>query len=188
MKLNIMEYKGSLSPSAGGYLYYLSYDNSQVYSYFEFEIELKDAEGNPANEKFYILYDEFYYNVHRDYETDEFEKIEFVDGKATVKLKPNYAARICDIPNGYEYTITEKTNPNWPLMTEIKIDNTFSSHFGSLTTFLNAENKKFNISLEALKKLENKKLEENQFEFELKDNNNNVIAKKKNDSENKAKK
>ena len=40
MKLNIMEYKGSLSPSAGGYLYYLSYDNSQVYSYFEFEIEL----------------------------------------------------------------------------------------------------------------------------------------------------
>ena len=48
MKLNIMEYKGSLSPSAGGYLYYLSYDNSQVYSYFEFEIELDNKNDDKS--------------------------------------------------------------------------------------------------------------------------------------------
>ena len=48
MKLNIMEYKGSLSPSVGGYVYYLNYDYSQDYSYFEFEIELDNKNDDKS--------------------------------------------------------------------------------------------------------------------------------------------
>jgi hypothetical protein len=48
MKLNIMEYKGSLSPYVGGYLYYLNYDYSQDYSYFEFEIELDNKNDDKS--------------------------------------------------------------------------------------------------------------------------------------------
>ena len=48
MKLNIMEYKGSLSPFVGGYVYYLNYDYSQDYSYFEFEIELDNKNDDKS--------------------------------------------------------------------------------------------------------------------------------------------
>ena len=160
--------------------------NSEDKDTFEFEVELKDKEGNPVNESFYLVHnaDMYHKNYNRDLEYSGIEKITFVDGKASVTVGFDDMATICDIPNGYKYTVTEKENTDWSLFARKNYTMGYNyGNYGHHEIFVNKKEEDISLNFEAQKVLENATLQDKQFEFELKDSNNKVLDNQYNDSD-----
>lgn len=158
---------------------------------FEYDITLKDADGNPVNESYYYRVNDHGSEVvklHRDREYEGEKKVTFVDGKATLSIPLSGFLVIHDIPSGYTYQVEEKEKEGWIILDhatqedqEIYDRYSWDPSYRISSRWTNMKDS-FLVDVEATKVLEQETLSEGQFTFELKDENGTVVGTATNDA------